>query len=552
VILCSTARDGIDDATERTMPRRLLWAAALLLCAGLVGYLAARPGDPPPAHGSVLNRGNVAEPDTLDPPQYGLTVELEIMDDLFLGLTTPDMHGNVVPGAAENWDVSADGRTYTFHLRDGLRWSDGSPLTAMDFVAGIRRMLDPATHSQFANFAYKIHNGKLVNEGKLPPEDAGVFAPDDRTLVITLDRPTPILILLTALPLFDPLPRAAYARYGKDWIKPGKMVSDGAFTLAEWVPQGHVRLKKNPYFYDARNVHLDEVDFFPTDNDEAALKRFRARELDLNLRFPPTMYQWLQRNLPGEALIAPNLALTYLTFNLKDPAVGDLRVRRALSLAIDRERLTKEILRTGEVPAYGLIPPAIAGYAGARIEGAGVPYEARLARARALLMQAGYDAAHPLALTYNCRLGELNRRVAVAIQAMWADIGVRTDIVTEEVAMHYNRLRTRDFQVADAGWQAPPDPEYYLYLLESESTEANYADYSDPAFDKLVYDTQAVMDRTQRFAAFARAEKIALDALPIVPLFFPVNRALVQPYVKGYAENALDTHPSRYIRLLPH
>ena len=534
------------------MPKRGRWAAACLVVAALVAFLWLRPAEPVAHHGIVLNRGNVAEPDTLDPPQYGLSVEVEIMDDLFLGLTTRNQNGDLVPGSAESWDISPDGRTYTFHLRPGLRWSDGSPLTAMDFVAGIRRMLDPATHSQFANFAYKIRGGQAVNEGKLPPEDAAVFAPNDRTLVIELDRPSPILIILTTIPLFDPLPRAAFARFGKDWIKPGKMVSNGAFTLEEWVPQGHVRLKKNPYFYDAGNVHVDEVNFFPTDDDSAALKRFRARELDFNMRFPPTMYDWLKRNLPGEALIAPNLALTYLTFNLKDPVVGDLRVRRALSLAIDRERLTNQILHTGEIPAYGLIPPAITGYVGARIEGAGVDYLIRLGQARALLAAAGYGPGHPLSLTYHCRLGELNRRIAVAVQAMWASIGVDTEIVTEEVAMHYNRLRTRDFQVADAGWQAPPDPEYYMYLLKTQSTEANYASFSDARFDQLTYDAEAVMDRTARYAAYARAEKIALDALPIVPLFFPVNRAIVQPYVKGYVENGLDVHPSRYIRLLPH
>lgn len=534
------------------MPKLGIWAATLLVVAGLGAFFWLRPAEPSTPRGAVLNRGNVAEPDTLDPPQYGLAVEVEILNDLFLGLTARDQSGNLIPGAAERWDISPDGTTYTFHLRKGLRWSDGTPLTAMDFVAGIRRMLDPATHAQFANLAYKIHNGLAINEGKLPPSEAGVSAPDDRTLVIRLDRPSPILILLTSIPLFDPLPRAAFARFGKDWIKPGKMVSNGPFTLVEWVPQGHVRLKKNPYFYDAKNVHIDEVNFFPTDDDSAALKRFRARELDFNVRFPPTMLDWLKRNLPGQAFIAPNLALSYLTFNLKDLVVSDLRVRRALSLAIDRERLTDQILHSGEIPAYGLIPPAITGYAGPKIEGADVPYTARLAQARALLAAAGYGPDHPLNLTFHCRLGELNRRIAVAVQAMWSGVGVKTDIVTEEVAMHYNRLRTRDFQVADAAWQAPPDPEYYMYLLKTESTEANYASYSNPNFDKLAFDAEAVMARAARYAAYARAEKIALDALPIVPLFFPVNRAIVQPYVKGYVENGLDVHPSRYIRLLPH
>jgi oligopeptide transport system substrate-binding protein len=511
-----------------------------------------RPSVPATHHGIVLNRGNVAEPDTLDPHKYGLAVEVEIMNDLFLGLTARDGHGRLIPGSAERWDVSADGRTYTFHLRPNLRWSDGSPLTAMDFVAGIRHMLDPATHSQFANLAYKIDNGEAINEGKLPPSAAGVRAPDDRTLIFQLNRPSPILILLTTLPLFDPLPRAAYSRLGKDWVKPGKMVSNGAFTLAEWVPQGHIQLKKNPYFYDAKNVQVDEVNFFPTDDDAAALKRFRAGELDINTRFPPTMLDWLKRVLPGQALIAPNLALTYLTFNLRDPAVSDLRVRRALSLAIDRETLTAQVLHTGEVAAYGMVPGAVTGYHGPRIEGAGVSFAQRQQQARALLAEAGYGALHRLQLTYHCRLGELNRRIAVAVQSMWSKVGVDTEIVTEEVAMHYNRLRMRDFQVADAGWQAPPDPEYYMYLLKTQSTEANYASFSDPAFDGMTYNAEAMMDTPSRYATYARAEKIALDALPIVPLFFPVNRALVQPYVRGYYENGLDVHPDRFIRLLPH
>jgi len=532
--------------------KAMLWAGGAAVLLALATFLWLRPAVPVSPHGIVLNRGNIAEPDTLDPHQYGLAVEVEIMDDLFLGLTARDARGHLVPGAAERWDISADGRTYTFHLRPNLRWSDGSPLTAMDFVAGIRRMLDPMTHAQFANFAYKIANGEAINTGRLPPDAAGIAAPDDRTLEIHLVRPSPILLLLATLPLFDPLPRASYARLGKDWAKPGKMVSNGAYTLAEWVPQGHVRLKKNPYFYDARNVQVDEVNYFPTDDDAAALKRFRAGELDINTRFPPTMLNWLKRMLPGQALTAPNLALTYLTFNLRDPAVRDLRVRRALSLAIDRDTLTRQVLHTGEIPAYGMVPTAIAGYSGPRIEGTGVAYAVRQNMARSLLAAAGYGFAHRLKLTYHCRLGELNRRIAVAVQSMWAAVGVDTEIVTEEVAMHYNRLRMRDFQVADAGWQAPPDPEYYLYLLKTQSTESNYASFSDPAFDGLTYNAEAMMDMPSRYAAYARAETIALNALAIVPLFFPVNRALVKPYVKGYFENELDVHPSRFIRLLPH
>lgn len=522
-----------------------------LLCRGALVVLtmltaaACGPGE------SVLRRGNVSEPDTLDPHRYTLAAETEIMRDMFAGLTTVDAAGDIIPGSAESWTASEDGRVWTFRLRENLRWSDGAPLTAADFVAGLRRAVDPATHALFANLAYKMKNARAINEGDLAPRALGAYAPDDRTVVIELERPSPIILLLAALPLYAPLPRHVFEEHGEAWSRPGNMVSNGPYVLSGWVPQDHVRLVRNPFFYDAGNVTIETVDYLPTEDDGAALKRFRAGELDLNLRFPPNSAEWIEANLPGEAFTHPALTVNYLVFNLTNPKFADVRVRRALSLAIDRETITAAVLRGGEVPAFGVVPTSIKGYVPA---GAAAPdgrdMAARREAARTLLAEAGYGPDNPLRLTLHIRVGELNRRVAIAVQDMWAQAGAAAEIIPEEVKVHYNRLRGQEFEAADAGWNSPADPEYFLYLLRRESVEANYGRYDRPEFDSLVYDTEAEMDLARRYARFAEAEALAMADAPLVPLFFTVNRSLVGKHVGGFVPNALDYHPTRFLKIV--
>lgn len=500
------------------------------------------------AEPTVLHRGNVAEPDTLDPQKAGTTYEQYITRDLFEGLVALDALGEPIPGMAERWDISEDGLTYTFYLRESLVWSDGHPLTADDVVLGFRRGMDPATGAWFANFGYKILNGYEVNTSALKPEELAVRALDDRTVEITLVAPSPIFVRICSMPIFNPVPGHVYAAHGDGWVKEGVMVSNGPYMLAGWKPQDSVRLVKNPRFYAAESVRIDEVVYYPTDDDEAALRRFRTGAIDLNTRFPPSKYDWLTANLPAQTLVYSTGWISYIAFNLQDPLFADVRVRRALTLAIDREAITGKILRTGEFPAYSFVPPAVQGFesGGAAVITSVAP-ENRQAEARRLLAEAGYGPDNPLRFVFNHRIGEANRRVSVAIQQMWREVGIEVELQASEVKVHYNLLREGNFQIADGGWAAPPDAEYFIYLLLSNSTEVNYGRYANAEFDRLGLEGDRTMDMATRLSLYQQAEKIALEEVAMIPVYIPVERALVQTWVKGFLPNGTATHPTRFM-----
>ena len=433
----------------------------------------------------VLNRGNIAEPGSLDPQKYSTTYETEIQRDLFEALVAVGPDGRLIPGSAERWSASADGRTYTFKLRSGLKWSDGVAMTATDFVYGIRRAVDPATHSWYANLLYNIKNAKAINEGKMKVETLGVSAPDAQTVVINLIDPSPTLAILMSNAGLSPAPKHVVDKFGAGWTKPGHMVSNGAYMLAEWRPYDHIKLVKNPHYRDAARVKIDAVNFYPTEDDGAAVKRLRAGELDVNMRFPPNEIDQLKRTLPpGTVRASPSIGVMYLVPNFKKPPFNDVRVRRALSLAIDREAIVNQILRNGELASYSLVVPSIAQYTPVALDFKGKTLAARQAEARALLAAAGYTAQRPLTFELNHRVGLANKRVMIAVQNMFKAVGVEASLSASDVTVHYNKLRVGDFAFADAGWYGfGPDPEYFTYLLLSGSTEINYGSYANPAFD---------------------------------------------------------------------
>jgi oligopeptide transport system substrate-binding protein len=515
--------------------RILLGALALVLSPALTAQ-------------TVLHRGNIVEPGTLDLHKYNLDYEAEILRDLFVGLLTTDASGRQVPGLAETWTVSPDGRTYTFKLRAGLVWSDGAPLTANDAVFGLQRALDPKTASNYGNLVYAIVNAPEVLTGKLPPSALGVRAIDPRTVEIKLSRPAPVLlILLSNTPMLFPAPRHVIAKSGDGWVRPGVMVSSGPFMLAAWRPGDQVRVVKNPLFYDAKTVMLDEVNFYPTVDDSAALNRFRAGELDLNPRFPPNQVQWLQKNLPGQVFVTPALWVTYLIPNHTKAPFNDARVRKALSLAIERPVLTDKVLRNGEKPYGGVVPDTIPGYATPRPLDARAR-QVRVNEAKALLAQAGFGPQKPLKFTFNHRAGLNNRLAAVAVGQMWKEIGVEAELLQSDVAVHYNKLKANDFVFADAGWAANPDPEFFLHILLKES-ESNYGRYDNPKMEAQARAASELADPAARMKAYAAAEAMALDDTALIPLFISAERLLVKPYVKGWTQNPLGQYPSRYIRI---
>nr|WP_279347177.1 peptide ABC transporter substrate-binding protein [Govania unica] len=459
--------------------------------------------------------------------------------------------GEAVAGAAERWDVSADGRVYVFHLRKGLVWSDGEPLTADDFVFSFRRLADPATAASYASNMFVFENGEAINQGKLPKERLGVRALDPLTLELRLHTPVPYLLEMLTHAASYAVPRHVVEKKGAQWVRPGVMVTSGAYTLVEWRPHDRIRADKNPRFYDAANVAIDQVFYYPTEDEQTALKQFRAGELDSNDQFPARQYGWLKTNMPQQIRVAPWLGLYYYAFNSARPPFTDKRVRQALSMSIPREDITDKLLAYGVIPAYSIVPPGVAHYP----EAATAPFkswsrEKRLSTARALLREAGYGPDHPLEVTISYNSNKDHKKIALAVAYGWKQIGVTARLFNVEAKVHYNNLKIADFEVARAAWIADyNDPENFLFLLDSHTGQLNYGQYDNPRYDALMAKAARTLDLDARAKILHEAEAMALGDMPIAPIYFYVSRNLVQTWVKGWEDNIMDAHPTRYLKI---
>ncbi len=506
---------------------------------------ARRAGD-----AKTLNRGNGAEPDSLDPHKAQGNWENNIIGDLFLGLMTEDAAGNSIFGAAENYRASADGLTYTLKLRDHT-WSDGRPVTADDFVFSLRRVLDPKTASQYASILYPIRNAEPVNAGKQPLEQLGVRALDPRTLEIAFDFQVPYIGQLLAHMSSFAVPRHVIERHGDAWLRPSNIVTNGPYLLSEWVPNDRITLKKNPRFYDASKVSIDTVVYYPTQDYSAALKRFRAGELDITNSIPSQKIDWLKTHMPRVLHMAPYILTHYLQFNLTRKPFNDVRVRTALSLAIDRETIANRVMRAGEKPAYSYIPPNLPDYPGkAELRFRSMPMAVRMAQAKSLLKQAGFTSSNPLGFEYSFQNQSDARLTAVAFQEMWKDIGVQARLSPAESQVHYNSLRRQDFDVAWSGWIADyKDPKNYLFIWQSSAGDMNVGRYQSKLFDSLVEKSDSERDARARAEILQRAEQTLLDDVPLAPIYFGVSRNLVSTQVHGWIDNDMNVNRSRYLSL---
>jgi oligopeptide transport system substrate-binding protein len=409
---------------------------------------------------NVLHLGNGGEPETLDPHRYNLRLEETILTDLFMGLTTFNARGETVPGAAQSWQVSDDGLTWTFKLDPELRWSDGAMLNATDFVYAFRRLLNPATAASLAYFMYPIENAEAVNAGELPPEALAVTAVDLQTLRVKLHKPYPHLAERLLYPTAYPVPAHVIEKVGDDWIKPEYWVSNGAYVLTDWRPQGHVKLQRNPHF--ARSVAgsgpIETVFYHPTSNAQSAYNRYRNKEMHAIGNFPAGELDWIAENLAEQLRLSPLLSMTYLVFNTRLPPFDDARVRQALANVIDRELLTTRVQRTGNVASTSFVPNLVTGYVPVAMPDADLDLPTRTRQARKLLQQAGYNDEHPLKVRLRYISGVESKKTNLAIAAFWKTIGVRTELHQSELKVHFADLRQGDFQVAQAGWFGETTP----------------------------------------------------------------------------------------------
>lgn len=530
---------------------RLRTVVLVGLAAALATLSACGPTKPKAAPETQFRRGVGATPGSLSPQRADGTWANDVIGDMFIGLFTEDVASKPAPGVAESWTTSEDGLVWTFKLKHTV-WSDGAPLTANDFVYAFRRLLDPKTvGAAYASIQYGIKNATAVNSGQLPPDQLGVRAIDDYTLELTLEYPQPYLPGVLKHYTAFPLPQHVVEKFGEDWTKPENIVVNGPYKLAEWRTGDFIRTVVNDKWDGADKLCFKEVVYRTATDHDAMVRLAQDGQLDMNVSFPSGQLTETERKLPGWPRLSPMMAATFVVPNTKRPPFDDVRVRKALALAMDREFVVGSILKGGQLAAYNFVPTSINNYPQTgRFTWADEPRDQRLKEAADLLTQAGFGPDKPLTFEYQYRASGDNPRIAPVLQANWSDIApwVKPEIRQVETQVLYDQLKSKDYQVSDGGWVADfNDPYNFLYLFDSRTGPMNYSDYANPAFDKLLDQSNRELDLGKRAELLRQAEQLILDDAAVFPLLTRVTQDIVDPNITGYQDNAEDIHRTRYM-----
>lgn len=503
------------------------------------GAADARGGD----ETAILRRGT-AEIDSLDPARAVLMESAAVLRDVYEGLLRigPDMQP--VPAAAARWEVSPDGRTYTFHLRPQARWSSGEPVTSADFVASWRRLVDPGTGSPNAKQLQAVKNALRIVGGEMPPDALGVAAPDPATLVVTLERPAPLFPF--ALTHWSVLPTPG----GRPPARAGETVSNGAFVLTRWTPGNEVEVRRNRAYWNDAGTRLAGVRYVHFSDSADEYTRFRAGELDVTQNLPMMPLEELRRAQGDAVRISPSLAVYYYGFNLRKAPFDSREVRQALSMTVDRERLTASVTGMGERPAYTFVPPDVPGYTAQAPRWAALTYPERVRLARELLARAGYGPDRPLRFELRHNTGAAHERIAIAVSAMWKEaLGADVTLAAEEFKSLLQTIQRGDAQVFRSSWAADtPDAASFLEIFGS-SHELNLTGYRSARHDAGLALAVVEMDAAKRREVLEGLERQIAEDTPVVPLYFMVNRRLVSPRVVGWKDNPLRVVYSKEIHL---
>ena len=500
-----------------------------------------------------LHRDNGQEPQTLDPHlAEGLPAE-HILRDLFEGLTAESPDGRIIPGAAIRWNISRDGKTYTFYLRRDALWSNGDPVTAEDFVYGLQRSADPETASKYAQVLLPIENAPEVLSRDLPPSELGVTAMDEFTLQISMRDPTPYFLALLSNPSTFPVHRASVLEHGSTFSRPGNLVSNGAYVLSEWVIRSRIELIKNENYWDADNVILEKVNYYPFEDRSTALKRFRAGKLHWTSEVPNNQFKWLLKHYPDELVISPWLGSYYFGFNLeREPFIENLGLRMALMLALDRDLLTEKVTQFGELPSFALVPPGIRDYVSPVPEWAQWSQAERETEARRLYGMAGYSEENPLRFEIRYTAGENNKKMALAAASLWKQVlGVQATLLNEENKVFLQNREQRILtQVFQAGWISDYADAYSFLNLFRSGHGRNDFGYSNSLYDALLDEVEAERIPSIRRRLMFETERLLLDDVPFIPLYTYVTKRMVNPRLVGWESNVMDHHYSKHMFFL--
>ncbi len=511
----------------------------LLLLFALTNSWAA-----PPTH---LNRANSSESESLDPQLVHTLPAMRIVGDIFDGLVHRDPKGEIVPGQAESWYVSEDGRTWTFKLRES-RWSNGQPVTADDFVRAWRRAVDPETGSPYAWYLdmMAVKNAKAITLNKAEPSALGAHALDARTLQVQLEQPVPWLLQMLVMPVLYPNPPGIIEQHGQNWTAPGTLVSNGPYQLQKWIVNEKVDLVTNSQHPDREKLAINSVSYLTIPSANAAFNRYRAGELDMTLDIPSGRFAKLQKDRPDELHTTHMLGIEYFAFNTQKAPFNDPRIRRALSLAMDRELITEKVLGEGQMPAYSFTPPYMNGMPALPKSAGQLTPTQRLTEARRLYKEAGYSKENPLRFTLLYNTSEARKKIAIAAASLWkTSLGAEITLENMEWKSVLAKFRAMDFQVARASWVADfNDPVSMLSIFGSDSG-SNKPGFRDAAYDALI--SQLNKPGIDRDDLFIKLENILAKSAPVVPLYYYVSPSLVSQNVEGWYDNPRDLILTRYL-----
>ncbi|RME17915.1 MAG: peptide ABC transporter substrate-binding protein [Alphaproteobacteria bacterium] len=507
-----------------------LFATALALASPALAAGTA-PNGMPLADDQTFTYRVLDEHSSVDPQIVEDVSGSEIVRDLFEGLFNQDRKGNLVPGVATSYDVSDDKTVYTFHLRDNAKWSDGTPVTAGDFVYAWQRLADPETASPYQWFIeiMGVKNGSAVMAGDMPPSELGVKAIDDHTLEVTLEAPRPYFPLTTTHASTFPSPKWVIDKWGADWTKPEHIVSNGAYVLTEHVPQERSVRERNPMYWDNEHTIIDKVTALVINDENVAFTRFKAGELD-RTEIPTGQYPVLKKEMPEATVVFPRLCTYYYTINVSDSApefLKDKRVRQALSYAIDRDIIVNNVTQGGQIPAYTFTPAATANFEVPTVDYATWTQQERNTKAMELMAEAGYGKDHPLDLTLIYNTSEGHKKIAIAISQMWKQtLGVNVTLENQEWKTFLQTRGNKDYEVARAGWCGDyNEASTFLDLVDTDSGY-NDAGYSNPEVDRLLAEAKT-MDNPQ--PNYTKVEQIIADDMPIIPIYHYTGNYLMNP-----------------------
>jgi len=538
--------------TRKQIALSLVAASIFSACSGALA--ASVPAGTELAVKQELVRNNGSEPASLDPHKVESDVESNIISDIFERLVSVRNDGSIEPRLAEKWEEK-DNTVWTFHLRPGITWSDGTAITAKDIVWSWQRLVDPNTASPYASYPGNMHivNAADIAQGKKSPDTLGVKALDDATLEVTLTQPTAAFLSMLAHTSMVPVDPVLIKRFGDKWTKPEHIVTSGPYKITQWVVNERIVAERNPRYWNDKETVINKVTYLPISSETADINRYKAGEIDITSTIPVNQFAQIKKTMGAEVSVLPQLATYYYQFNTTKPPFNDVRVRRALNMALDKDIIADKVMAQGQRAAWLISQPEIGGVKLNPPDYASWPRDKRLAEAKRLLSEAGYNESHPLSFNLLYNTMETHQRIAIAASSMWKkNLGVEAKLQNQEWKTMLDTMHNGNFDAVRYAWIADyDDASSFLNNFRTGDSE-NTSKYSNPAYDEALLNAAKAKDLAERGNYYQQAENLLAQDVPAIPLYHYVRTHLVKPWVGGFAPDNLDHYYTKDMYIKKH